>query len=194
MGDDDDRHLQVGDEPAEQIEEAGLHGDIEAAGRLIHEDEARTGDQVPGDLQTLAHAAGEAAGILVDAVGCNLDPFEPRQRRLTDATVVPVTHRHQALTDIGAGGDRHAEPVSRVLVDEAPVGAHQEPALGFGQPEEIAEFAVAHAVADRTGRGTEARGEAVEQRRLARAGLADHRQNLARPELKLTSRQPTRAP
>ena len=49
-----------------------------------------------------------------------------------------VADRHQPLADIGAGRDRHAQPVGRVLVDEAPVGAHQEAPLGLAHAVEVA--------------------------------------------------------
>ena len=94
-----------------------------------------------------------------------------------------VADRHQPLADIGAGRDRHAQAVGGVLVDEAPVGAHQEAALRLAHAVEIAKRAVAHAVGDRAGGRHHPGRDAVEQRRLARAGLADHGQHLARPQL-----------
>ena len=77
--------------------------------------------------------------------------LEPVDRGRADVAVVAVADRHQPLADIGAGRDRHAQAVGRVLVDEAPVGAHQEAALGLAQLVEVAEVAVAHAVADGAG-------------------------------------------
>ena len=68
---------------------------------------------------------------------------------------MPVADRHHALADIGAGGDGHAQPIGRVLVHEAPVGAHQEAPLGLAELIEIAPHPVAHAVlgdADRSAR------------------------------------------
>ena len=73
VGDDDRRQAEIGDEAAQQVEQARLHRDVEAAGRLVHEDEARAGDEVAGDLQALAHAAGKGARLVVDAVGVDLD-------------------------------------------------------------------------------------------------------------------------
>ena len=169
--------------PRKQVEQARLHRDVEAAGRLVHEDQPRAGDEVAGDLQALAHAAGEGAGFVVDAVVADLDPRQPVDRGLADLAVVPVADRHQPLADIGAGRHRHAQPVGRVLVDETPVGAHQEAALRLAHAVEVAERAVAHAVGDRAGSRRQPRREAVEQRRLARAGFADDRQHFARPQL-----------
>ena len=62
---------------------------------------------------------------------------------------MPGADRHQALADIAAGGDAHAEPVAGILPDEAPIGAQQEAALGLAQLEEILRTAVAPPVEDR---------------------------------------------
>ena len=64
-----------------QVEQARLHRDVEAAGRFVHEDQARARDQVAGDLQPLLHAAGEGARQVVDAVGIDLDPAPASRRR-----------------------------------------------------------------------------------------------------------------
>jgi hypothetical protein len=39
-------------------------------------------------------------------------------------------HGHHPFADIAAGGDRHAQPVARVLMHEGPVGALQQPRSG----------------------------------------------------------------
>ena len=106
--DDDRRKAEVLHEATQQVEQTCLHRDVEAAGRLVHEDEARGRHQIARDLQALAHAAGKGARLVVDAVETDLDPAEPVARRLADPAIVPVTDRHQALADIGAGRDRHA--------------------------------------------------------------------------------------
>ena len=70
----------------------------------------------------------------------DLDARQPVDRGGADLAVVAVADRHQPLADIGAGRDRHAQAVGRVLVDEAPVGAHQEAALGLAHAVEVAEL------------------------------------------------------
>ena len=156
---DDRREPEVGDEPAQQIEQPRLHRNVEPAGRLVHEDEPRIGDQVARDLQALAHAAGEGARLIVDAVLGDLDAPQPLDRGRADAAVVPVADRHHALADIGAGGDGHAQPVGRVLVHEAPVGPHQEAALGLAEVVEVAPCAVAHPVVGACPRSARSRVE-----------------------------------
>ena len=55
--------------------------------RLVHEDQPRMGDEVAGDLQALAHAAGKALRRLVDAVGFDLDPC--RASRAPSPRILP---------------------------------------------------------------------------------------------------------
>ncbi|MNI99862.1 hypothetical protein D3C73_1590540 [compost metagenome] len=50
VGDDDCRKTQIVDEAADEIEQACLNRHIETAGRLIHEDEPRAGDEIAGNL------------------------------------------------------------------------------------------------------------------------------------------------
>jgi hypothetical protein len=95
---------------------------------------------------------------------------------------VPVPDGHQPLADVGAGRHRHAQAVGRVLVDEAPVGAHQEAPLGLAHVIEVAVAAVTHVVFDAAGGRHQPGGQAIQQRRLAGARLADDRQHLAGPE------------
>ena len=135
---DHDREPEIGDEATQQIEHARLDRDVEAAGRLVHEDKARMGHEIAGDLQALAHAARKRGRLVVDAVLVDLDAAEPVGRCVADAAVMPLADRHQPLADVRAGRDAHAQPVDRVLVDEAPVGAHQEAPLGLAEIGEIA--------------------------------------------------------
>src|SRR3546814_15044886 len=54
-----------------------LHGNVEPAGRLVHEDEARPRHQVAGDLEALLHAAGEVLRLVVYAAKVELDLGQP---------------------------------------------------------------------------------------------------------------------
>ncbi|ENN84500.1 hypothetical protein RHSP_72583 [Rhizobium freirei PRF 81] len=181
--DDDRRKAEIVDEAANEVEQAGLHGNVETAGRLVHEDKAGAGHQIAGDLQALAHAAGEGARLIVDAVGVDFHPLQPVDGRVADVAVVAVADRHQPLADIGAGRNRHAQAVGRVLMHEAPVGPHQEPALGLVHAEEVTIGLVAHMIFDAACRRQQSRRNAVEQRRLAGAGFADDGQHFAGPKL-----------
>ncbi len=179
MGHHDGGKPQVRDQPAQQVEKPRLHGHVETAGRLVHEHETRTGDQVARDLETLAHAAGKRARLIVDAVFLDLDALQPVRRGLADASVVALPHRHQPLSHIGAGRHRHAQPVRRVLVHEAPVRAHQEPAFCLGQRVEVTGLAIAHPVGDAAPGRLQPGRYAVEQRRLARSALSNDGKHFA---------------
>ncbi len=56
------------DEVAEKVEEPRLHADLKAAGHLVHEDQARSGDEVSRNLQPLLHLPEKARRSVVDAV------------------------------------------------------------------------------------------------------------------------------
>ena len=43
----------VAHQMAQQVQQAGLDRHVQTAGRFVHEDEARRGHQIAGDLQTL---------------------------------------------------------------------------------------------------------------------------------------------
>ena len=90
---------------------------------------------------------------------------------------------HQSLADIGARRDRHAQTVGRVLMHKAPVRPHQEASFCLVHAVEIARFTMPHAVTDSASRRQKPCRDAIEQRRLARAALANHGQNLARPDI-----------
>jgi hypothetical protein len=76
--------------PRKQVEQPRLHRDIETAGRLVHEDEPRPGDEIARDLQPLAHAARKGARLVVDPVFIDFDPAEPVGRGFADIAVMPV--------------------------------------------------------------------------------------------------------
>ena len=78
---DQHRQMQCGRQRAQQIEQARLHRDVETGCRLVHEDEAWTGDEITRDLQTLLHAAGKSRWRIIDARRIDLD-----------LSVVIVTH------------------------------------------------------------------------------------------------------
>ena len=88
-----------------------------------------------------------------------------------------------ALADVGAGRHAHAQAVARVLLDHAPIGARQPPALRLGQAQDVHDRAVALSEFGASGRRLEPPGQALEHRGLAGPGLADHAQHLAGPEV-----------
>ncbi len=94
-----------------------------------------------------------------------------------------VPERHQPLADVAAGRDIHAQAERGVLMHEAPVGAHQRATLRFGEKSEIAHRVVALAIADNSFVRLKQPGDQMEQRRLARTGLAHDSEGLAFSDL-----------
>lgn len=119
---------------------------------------------------------------IVDPGDVDFDPAEPIASRLADVAVMAGADRHQPLADIGPGRKPKPQPVTRVLVHEAPIGSRQKSAGRLGHLEEIGDRPVAQTVLDTPGIGLQLRRETVQQRRLARTGFADDTQNLARPQ------------
>ena len=67
--------------------------------------------------------------------------------------------RHQRLADIGAGGHAAAQAVARILLHEAPLGAHQQTPARLGQRQQIESFAVRSRVMQRAAIGSGAQRE-----------------------------------
>ena len=64
---------EVGDLPfplqlEQAVEDLGLDGDVERAGRFVQHDQPRVDDERPGQRETLASAAGELVRVLVEAI------------------------------------------------------------------------------------------------------------------------------
>jgi hypothetical protein len=183
VGDDDRGQAQVGDQPAQQVEQPRLHRDVEPAGGLVHEHQAGPVTRLraicrrccmPPEKVLRGRSSMRAASIST----------RPASRRCRGSAVVARADRHQPLADIGAGADVHAQAVARVLVDEAPVGAHQQRAAPARQRTDVGPGRRPACVLDAAaGRASEA-DEAVEQRRLAGARFADDAEHLAGPESK----------
>ncbi len=99
--------VQVADEAAQQVQQTGLHADIEATGRLVHEHQPRRGHQVPRDLQALLHAARKGRGAVVDRGRRRSRPGPASRAALPRiSSVVPRADGHQTLADVAARADR----------------------------------------------------------------------------------------
>ena len=65
VGDEEDGDAGALLDLQEQVEDAGLHGDVEGGGRLVGDDEAGLGRQRHRDEHALEHAAGELVRVLL---------------------------------------------------------------------------------------------------------------------------------
>ena len=137
------------DQPAQEVEQARLHRDVEAAGRLVHEHQARAGDEIAGDLQALAHAAGE---------GARLDRRCGRLRSRPARASRPQWRGscHNAGRRPPSAARRHWRRPRRVMRRPSagfwwtkPQSVRiRKPPLRLAHPVELAPRAVAHAVTD----------------------------------------------
>ncbi len=116
---------------------------------------------------------------MIGAGNIELDLGEPVLGIGADLAVVPLADRHRPLADVSAGADIHPQTVARILMNNAPVRAHQHPPLRFGKRENVDEAVPACIVFDAAGIGLHASRKAVEQCRLAGAGLADDADDFA---------------
>ena len=96
---------------------------------------------------------------------------------------MPLAKTHQALTHIGSGRNVHAQPVGRVLVNEAPVGARQQPLLRLAHVEHIHKLTGSRQKLHASAVRQAARRNRIEKGRFAGARFTDHRQYFARPKV-----------
>ncbi len=84
VADEDDRGLQLGLEVAHDVEDLGLHGDVERRGRLVGDQQVGAAHHSHRDHHALAHAAGQLVRVLAHAPGAfgNAHQFEYFQRAL----------------------------------------------------------------------------------------------------------------
>jgi hypothetical protein len=161
VGDHDDGPAVVG-EAAQHVHHRAVHAGVEAGGRLVEEQQRRLGQQLQGDADALALAAGEAVHVLVGALF---------QAQFTDHLVDPGPPlgfggvlREAQLGGVGEGfADGQLGVQDVVLRDEADALAQ----LG------VVPVEVAAVVEDGAVVGGPLAGEGVEERGLAGAARAD---------------------
>ena len=148
------------------------------------------GDQIARYLQALLHAARVGVGQVVYAACVQLHALHPLLGLAAQVTVVARAQRHKALAHVGATRHIHAQAVARMLLHKAPVGACQpaQAHLRHGgqvlQPFGYAVRLSTHVVVHRAFVARMARCQQAQQRALARARLAHHRQDLAGVQIK----------
>ncbi len=152
-------------------------------------------DQVAGDLQALAHAAGKGGRPVVEPVGIDLDPRHPIGRLAADLAIVARAHRHQPLADIGAGAHAHAQS-SRASWFTKPHSVRASRRRRASERRCTSTVpADCRLVGDRAFVGREAARQAVEQGRLARRPISPTMPSTSPGHRsKLTSRQAMRPP
>ena len=126
VGDEDHRHVALALLGGEQVEDLGLHGDVEGGGGLVGEEQLRAAGQGDGDRDPLAHAAGELVGVLVEpALGLgDADRLQQGQRRSLRASSFGMSRWWRSDSAIWRADLHHrVERGHRVLEDHRHLGA-----------------------------------------------------------------------
>ena len=173
VGDEEIGHAELVLQVLEQVDDLGLHGDVERGDRLVADDDLRLEGERAGDPDALALAAGELVRIPVHVVGVEADALQ----QLLGALQPPLPGRDVGVHRPALGhdvADRHArvQRAVRVLEDDLDLAAVplEGPAAHLGD--------VLTLVADRAAGRLLQRDQQLRDRRLAAAGLADHADRL----------------
>ncbi len=138
--DEEDRHVALVPQPAQQVEDLRLDRDVERRRRLVGDQQSRPGSERHGDHHALLLAAGHLVRIAVEA------PF-----RLGDADLGEELEHPQPgfapahllvgadrLDDLLADLEDRVERRARLLEDHRDLGAAQGAQVAPWQPHEIA--------------------------------------------------------
>ena len=127
VGDEDHAHAQILLERAHQFQHLGLDGDVEGRGRLVGNQQLRTGRERERDHRALAHAAGHFMGVLVDPRGGigNADLVQHVDGELPGLAAAKAPVQPDRLDHLVADGIDRAEGSHRFLKDHADLAAAQ---------------------------------------------------------------------
>ena len=123
--DQHDRGAELLGEPPQQVEDLGLHGDVEGRGRLVGDDQARVEHQGLRDDDALLLAARELVRVVVDAVlrVGDADQAQHLDRLLAGVVLGQPTVGPHALGDLPADGEHRVERGRRLLEHHGGVAA-----------------------------------------------------------------------
>ena len=170
VGDDDDRSALLARQPGHQVHDLLARQRVERSGRLIGEDDLRGEGERPGDRYALALTAGQLAGPAA-ALVADPEPFQPGVGGLVGHLALGPVQQQWQRHVIGGGEFGHELPE---LEHKAERGTPQPGALSLAH--RVQHLAVEQRLACVRG---EDPGQAVQERRLARAARAHDREDLA---------------
>ncbi len=192
--DEDDRRVEALVQVAQQIEDLCLNGHVERGGRLVGDQQQRIARDRLRDHGALALAAGELVRVLVErllGVGHLHEAEEFDRLLLRDRGRHPAVVRAERLHDLEADRVDRVERGHRLLEDRGDLVAAQRAQGGIIHAPQFAPEQL-----DRAGDACVLRKKPEQRHRaraLARAGLADDREDLAAPDVRSSCRsQPGR--
>ncbi len=181
--DEDDRRVEARVQVAQQVEDLGLHGDVERRRRLVRDEQERVARDRLRDHRALALTARELVRVLVERLlrGRHLDEAEQLDRLLLrHRGRHPAVVRTQRLHDLEADRVHRVQRRHRLLEDRSDLVAAQRAQRSLVEAAQLAPEEL-----DRAGHAGVLGQQAEERHRaraLARAGLAHDGEHLAAPD------------
>ena len=130
VGDQQHRHVELGLQIAQQLQDLRLDGDVERRRRLVGDQQRRAADQRHGDHRALAHAARKLERIHVDRRASDWESRRgraSRRSRSRRSALVAVVWIFSDLADLVADRVQRRQRGHRLLEDLADAAAAQCP-------------------------------------------------------------------
>ena len=165
---------------AHQLDDLGLHGDVERGGRLVGDQEIRSAGERDRDHHALPHAAGKLVRIILHPpLRCgDADARQRLDRQPVGFPPVLALVQHEHLGDLPADRRDRIERRHRLLEDHGDAIAAQLALLGRRKVLDLAAVETDGAGADRQ-RRTQQADQSERRNALAAAGFADEAERLA---------------
>jgi hypothetical protein len=173
-------HVAVGLVVLQQVQDLGLHRDVERRCRLVGEQQLRPARQRQRDHHPLPHAPREQMRVLREPPLGLGDPDRTQQGDRREPRLLPAHPRlePQGLGDLLADGHDRVERAQRVLEHHRDLVAEQRAHLAVVQPHQLATHELHAAGATDVDLGQQVHDRAG-QDRLPRPRLAHHTQRPA---------------
>ncbi len=146
VGDEEDGRPELVTATAQQVEDLGLHGDVERGRRLVGDDEPGVEGERHRDHDALLLAARELVRVVVHAdLGLgDADAPQHVDGRGASLRAAEPPVRTQALLDLPADRVHRVEDGGRLLEDHRDVGAARLPEAGVVEARDVVgAFAIA---------------------------------------------------
>ena len=175
VGDEDHAHVTLALLVGQEVEDLGLHGDVEPCGGLVGEEELGPARQGDGDHDPLAHAARQLVGVIVQALlgGGDAHRREQRHGRVVGGLAVEPGPQAQGLGDLAPHPHDRVQRRHGVLEDQRHLHAPHLAQLGQRHGGEVVAREAHRPRALHVGPRDQAHDRTAEDG-LARARLAHH--------------------